>query len=79
MVGTLVTSVGGIGFYELLSVFGLGPQAVSPNWLLGATLGLGGLAGTYVGATVQDYLPERWIKGVLGVLMLALALSYVFR
>lgn len=75
MIGTLVTSVAGVGFYEFLGF--VGPEAVSPDWLLGATLGVGGLAGTYAGARVQNHLPERWIKLVLGVLVTSLAVSYV--
>jgi uncharacterized membrane protein YfcA len=44
---------------------------------LGAVLGIGGLAGTYVGARVQKYLPDLWIRVVLGVLVTLLALSYL--
>lgn len=49
----------GVGFYKLLGTFRVDPEAASANWLPGATLGIGGLAGMYVGARVQDYLSER--------------------
>jgi uncharacterized membrane protein YfcA len=44
---------------------------------LGAVLGIGGLAGTYVGARIQQYLPDPWIRVVLGVLVTLLASSYL--
>jgi uncharacterized membrane protein YfcA len=78
LVGTFVTSVAGVAFFEALSITGLvGAQPVAPDWLLGAVLGIGGLAGTYVGARVQKYLPDLWIRVVLGVLVTLLASSYL--
>jgi uncharacterized membrane protein YfcA len=44
---------------------------------LGALFGLGGLFGTYVGARLQRYLPERRIRLLLGILIAGLALSYI--
>jgi uncharacterized membrane protein YfcA len=49
LVGTFITSVAGVAFFEVLSISPVGTQAASPDWLLGATLGIGGLAGTYAG------------------------------
>jgi uncharacterized membrane protein YfcA len=76
--GTLITSIAGVGFFELLALtsFSAGVP-VRPDWLLGALFGIGGLAGTFVGARLQKYLPERWIRLFLGVLVTGLALSYV--
>lgn len=77
LVGTFITSVAGVAFFEMLSVLPLETDAFSPDWLLGATLGVGGLAGTYAGARLQKHLPERGIKAVLGGLVTLLALGYV--
>lgn len=78
LIGTFVTSVAGVAFYELLAATGLGANtAIAPDWLLGLTLGIGGLAGTYAGARLQRYLPERLIRGVLGTLVISLALRYI--
>jgi uncharacterized membrane protein YfcA len=78
LIGTFVTSVAGVAFYELLAITGFGGGApIAPDWLLGLTLGLGGLAGTYAGARLQRHVPERLIRGVLGVLVTLLALKYV--
>jgi uncharacterized membrane protein YfcA len=78
LIGTFVTSVAGVAFYELLDATGLGANmSVAPDWLLGFTLGVGGLAGTYAGARLQSYVPEGLIRGVLGTLVTLLALRYI--
>jgi uncharacterized membrane protein YfcA len=78
LIGTFATSVAGVAFYELLAATGFGGEMpVAPDWLLGLTLGVGGLAGTYAGARLQRHVPDRWIRGVLGALVTLLALRYV--
>jgi uncharacterized protein len=78
LIGTFVTSVAGVAFYELLAATGFGGGApIAPDWLLGLTLGVGGLAGTYAGARLQRYVPERLIRGVLGTLVTLLAIRYI--
>jgi uncharacterized membrane protein YfcA len=79
LIGTFATSVAGVAFYELLAATGFGgAMPIAPDWLLGLTLGVGGLAGTYAGARLQRYVPERLIRGVLGTLVTLLALRYIF-
>lgn len=79
LIGTFVTSVAGVAFYELLDATGFGAgTSIAPDWLLGLTLGVGGLAGTYAGARLQRHVPERLIRGVLGALVTLLALRYIF-
>jgi uncharacterized membrane protein YfcA len=78
LIGTFVTSAAGVAFYELLAATGFGGGApIAPDWLLGLTLGVGGLAGTYAEARLQRYVPERLIRGVLGTLVTLLALRYI--
>jgi len=78
LLGTFVTSIVGVGYFELLSLTPLAAgQAVRPDWALGALFGVGGLAGTYVGARLQKFLPERAIRLFLGLLVTGLALAYV--
>lgn len=78
LIATFLTSMAGIVFFQMLDAAGVGGGvAVAPDWLLGALLGLGGLAGTYAGARAQRYLPELWIRVVLGILVTLLALSYL--
>src|SRR5215211_2762320 len=78
LIGTFVTSVAGVAFYELLATTSFGANmAIAPDWLLGLTLGVGGLAGTYAGARLQKHVPDRLIRGVLGTLVTLLALRYI--
>jgi uncharacterized membrane protein YfcA len=78
LLGTFVTSIVGVGYFELLSLTPMAAgQAVRPDWALGALFGVGGLAGTYVGARMQKFPPERWIRLLLGLLLTGLALAYV--
>ena len=76
--GTFATSLAGVAFFELLALRGFSPHVpVRPDWLLGALFGVGGLVGTYVGARMQKYLPERWIRLGLGLVVLGIAAGYV--
>ena len=78
LIATFLTSVAGVVFFQLLSATDLGAQStVAPDWLLGTILGIGGLAGSYVGARAQRHLPDLWIRIVLGSLVILLASSYL--
>lgn len=72
---TWLTSVVGVAAYAVLSLDATG--TIAPDWSLGIALGLGGLAGSWLGATLQPRIPERALRTLLGVLALALALGYV--
>ncbi len=78
LTGTLATSVVGVVFYWLAAPYyqtkGL---AIAPDWLLGALFGLGGIAGMYLGARTQRFVPAVWLKGLLGALLLFLSLRYI--
>ena len=73
LISTFAASVAGTAFYSLI------PSGLetSPDWLLGLSFGVGGLAGTYLGARAQKHLPQRLIKGVLAALLIGIALKYV--
>ena len=70
--GTLVTSVAGVGVFEMI-----GGGSGRPDWSLGLLFGAGGLAGSYSGARLQRNLPERWIRLLLGLLVTGLASKYL--
>lgn len=76
LAGTFATSVIGVATYTLLPLPGGGSAA--PDWLLGSLFGLGGLVGMYLGAACQKHIPQRVLKGALGLLLAALGGSYVF-
>ena len=78
MFGTFITSIVGVGFYQYISYLPMSQgTAVRPDWLLGLLFGVGGLAGTFVGARLQKYLPELWIRLLLGVIVTGVALNYI--
>jgi len=78
LLGTFVTSVAGVTFYQAL-----GPLLVSngvvvaPDWALGALFGAGGMAGMYLGARTQRFVPSRWIKLLLCLVLVAVAVRYL--
>ncbi len=78
LAGTLLTSVAGVIFFYGLGFTEVGSQvAVTPDWALGILFGVGGFLGTYCGARLQRFLPERLIRGVLGVIVTGVALQYI--
>ncbi|MFZ3130974.1 MAG: sulfite exporter TauE/SafE family protein [Desulfosporosinus sp.] len=78
MAGTLITSIAGVVFYYILAVSGMaGGTAVTPDWMLGMLFGAGGLLGSYVGARLQKFLPERVIKVIITVLIMFVAANYI--
>jgi len=78
LMGTCVTSVGGVLFYEFFGPYvALPGQSVRPDWLLGFLFGIGGFVGMYLGASLQKYVPGAIIRPVLAVLITGLGLRYV--
>jgi uncharacterized membrane protein YfcA len=74
LASTFVTSVVGVLAYGALAVSGR--PAAAPVWTLGVVLGLGGLAGAYLGARLQPRVPERALRRTLGVLAMLVGLAY---
>lgn len=76
LMGTFVTSLAGVGFYQLIAPYY--PQlAISPDWLLGFMFGIGGFGGMYCGARAQKYIPAKTIKWILVICILLTALKYI--
>jgi uncharacterized protein len=76
LASTFVTSVAGVITFLILSVHHHGP--VAPNWPTGIALGIGGLAGAYTGARIQRHLPDTLIRRVMGVLVAAIGVRYLW-
>ena len=76
LMGTFVTSVAGVAFYSAIAP--LYPKiSVAPDWMLGILFGLGGMAGMYLGARCQKFVPAKAIKWMLVCIMISTALKYV--
>ena len=66
LAGTGVTSLAAVIAYQAIAL--LDPSTrVAPNWTLGLLFGLGGIAGTYLGALCQGRVPARLIEWMLGL------------
>lgn len=74
LASTFVTSVVGAATYALLSLTATGD--VAPDWPLGLSCGLGGLAGGYLGARLQPLLPESALRLLLGTLATGIGALY---
>ena len=76
LASTFVTSVAGVITFLILSVHHHG--SVAPDWPTGIALGIGGLAGAYTGARIQGHLPDTMIRRVMGVLVVAIGVRYLW-
>lgn len=77
LMGTFLTSIAGVFFYTLIPA--KNGIITSPDWLLGFLFGIGGFAGMYCGARMQKYVPQKFIKLMLGTLIVYVALRYIIQ
>ena len=76
LLGTFSSSVAGVAFYSLIPLNG---SVAQPDWLLGILFGTGGILGMYLGAKMQRFVSEKWIKLGLGLIVFAVASKYIWR
>ncbi|MBG0790268.1 MAG: sulfite exporter TauE/SafE family protein [Desulfovibrionaceae bacterium] len=76
LMGTFVTSVAGVAFYQAIAPF-YPNLSVAPDWLLGILFGAGGMAGMYLGARCQKFVPAKAIKWMLSGVMVFTAIKYI--
>ncbi len=76
LMGTFVTSVAGVIFYQAIAPF-YPNLAVAPDWLLGTLFGIGGMAGMYLGARCQKFVPAKTIKWMLAAIIVSTAVKYL--
>ncbi|MDO8736489.1 MAG: sulfite exporter TauE/SafE family protein [Thermoleophilia bacterium] len=79
LLGTFLTSILGVAIYSVVPIAGADGVASTwpPDVALGVLFGIGGFAGMYLGARLQKHVPQKFIKLLLGVMILALALQYI--
>ncbi|MFT4049489.1 MAG: sulfite exporter TauE/SafE family protein [Solirubrobacterales bacterium] len=76
LLATFVTSIVGVVVFELFASSGRGEGV---DWGVAGALGIGGLAGSYLGARIQPRVPEAALRRLLGVLALLLSARYVLQ
>jgi len=75
LMGTFITSVAGALFFSVLpATHGASPM---PDWPLGILFGIGGFIGMYLGAKTQKYVPQKFIKIIVGTAIVFLAIKYM--
>ncbi|MEW6110191.1 MAG: sulfite exporter TauE/SafE family protein [Nitrospirota bacterium] len=77
LMGTFLTSIAGVFFYSVIPA--KNGMATSPDWLLGFLFGIGGFVGMYLGARFQKFVPQKFIKLMLGALIVYVALRYIIQ
>lgn len=75
LLGTFITSVLGVIFYSVIPA--KAGMVTSPDWLLGFLFGAGGFVGIYLGARFQKFVPQKFIKLMLGIIIVSLAVKYI--
>lgn len=76
LMGTFVTSIAGVVFYQAIAPF-YPDISVAPDWFLGFLFGIGGLAGIYLGARCQKFVPAKTIKWMLASIIIFTAAKYI--
>jgi uncharacterized protein len=75
LMGTFITSVAGALFFSVIpATNGVSPM---PDWLLGILFGLGGFVGMYLGARSQKFVPQKFIKVIVGISIMVLSVKYI--
>ncbi len=75
LMGTFVTSIAGVAFYQGLALF-YPAMSIAPDWILGFMFGIGGTAGMYLGARCQKFIPAVIIKLMLAGIIVFTACKY---
>ncbi len=75
LTATFLTSIVGVVTYAILSLQASG--SIAPDWVVGISIGIGGLLGGYLGASLQPRLSEPLLRRGLGLLALCLGIRYV--
>jgi uncharacterized protein len=73
---TFLTSLAGVVAFSILSAHQHG--SVAPNWPTGVALGIGGLAGGYAGARLHARMPEKIIRRLLALVVVAIGIRFLW-
>jgi uncharacterized protein len=75
LMGTFITSFAGGIFFSVIPA--AGGMSAMPDWPLGILFGIGGFIGMYLGARAQKFIPQKFIKVMLSVVIVFLAMKYI--
>ena len=78
LAATLLTSVAGVASFQVLDLLAAEVDpARGPDWLLAVLFGIGGIAGSNVGARLNKRMPEVGLRILLGTIAIILGINYV--
>ncbi len=77
LMGTFITSVAGALFFSIIPA--VNGVSAMPDWSLGILFGIGGFVGMYLGARFQKFVPQKFIKLMLGVFIVMIAAKYIIQ
>ncbi len=79
MLCTFVSSLTGVISFTIFSKLSeiSTQQPISPDWLLGSLLGIGGILGTYFGAYIQKFITPKSLRRILAVLIWMISIRYI--
>ncbi len=75
LMGTFITSLAGALFFSIIPAAG-GVSAM-PDWPLGVLFGIGGFIGMYLGSRFQKFVPQNFIKLMLSIIIIFVAIRYI--
>ncbi len=70
-----VYTIAGALFFSIIPA--VNGVSAMPDWSLGILFGIGGFVGMYLGARFQKFVPQRFIKLMLGIVIVFLAIRYI--
>jgi uncharacterized protein len=73
---TFLTSLAGVVTFSILALHQQG--SVAPDWPTGIALGAGGLAGGYAGARLHARMPEKIIRRLLALVVVAIGIRFLW-
>ncbi len=73
---TWFTSITAALFYAFGPKFGRSLNS-APDLLLGTLFGIGGMIGIFLGTKLKSYIPDKWIKIILGCALLFITYNYL--
>jgi uncharacterized membrane protein YfcA len=78
LLGTWISSLAGVIIYMVVSpLLSSSGTVIMPDWFLGISFGIGGMAGVYTGARLQRFIPPAVIKVILVISLLIIAGKYI--
>jgi uncharacterized membrane protein YfcA len=78
LLSTFAASVVGVVSFVVLALTTKSGASIAPEWGIGISAGVGGVAGAYVGASIQHRIPDTRLRQLLGVVALAIACRYLY-